>query len=337
VLPRPLLDRPKAEARKRRKRVTLIAAVRADDGIAICADSQETVGDYRRSVQKITPVKSGNLELVLAGAGNGDLIEGFIVMLSRGLPGANIETLEGFVTYCESTLATFYQTDVPTAAEDNRSLFLFIAASIPTRKEYQVWIARSTRLKPLGESDLLGWDETLYYRPLEHMRHEGISVAQAVLTVIHTVTIAEESSNYVRSPLAVAIVNSNGIAIEDVGYVQMLQGRLLEYEKRLDAVFLACADTSVYKKSLEEKLSAFATEAIQLHDDYTIQAIHHSLGKAISGEGHGDAYPKFPLGTRISARLTKDGPDIFNTEYRVIDEEDKKPEDLPGTDSGETK
>ena len=321
----------------RRKRVTLIAAIRAEDGIAICADSQETITnseghEYRRSVQKITPIDTGGaLELSIAGAGDADLIDSFIAVFSRKLKGTNIPNLQVFVDYFEAQLNDFYRVDVPLAGDD-KSFILFVVASIPTTREYEVWTSKQARLKPLGKADLIGWDESLYYRSID--RHQGIGVAQAVLTAIHTITIAEETSNCVRSPFVVAVVNDNGIAIEDPSYVDMLRARLVEYEKRLNAVFLACADTSVHKDTLNERLSAFAKEATQLHENYMLQAVQHQVSKLMTGEISGDAYPKIPLGTRISARLTKDGPEIYNSEYKLLDD-DKEPED--GPDGGVTK
>jgi hypothetical protein len=71
---------------KERRRVTLIATFRGYQGFAVCADSQETITQYdengvafdlKRAVQKITPVKTGNCQVSIAGGGNATLIEAF--------------------------------------------------------------------------------------------------------------------------------------------------------------------------------------------------------------------------------------------------------------------
>ena len=66
--PRRVILRPKPKRLGKRKRVTLIAAIRYVDGVVLCADSQETVGDYRVSVDKIKPRDCNHYELVVGGA-----------------------------------------------------------------------------------------------------------------------------------------------------------------------------------------------------------------------------------------------------------------------------
>jgi hypothetical protein len=66
--------------------VTLIAAFRCDHGIVICADTQETVGQFRVSVDKIAPRIAGEYELVIGGAGNcGGLIDDFTENFTRAV------------------------------------------------------------------------------------------------------------------------------------------------------------------------------------------------------------------------------------------------------------
>ena len=56
--PLPRKPHPKITRPEKRKRVTLIAAFRCEveneQGAIICADSQESYGDYRVTVEKIT-------------------------------------------------------------------------------------------------------------------------------------------------------------------------------------------------------------------------------------------------------------------------------------------
>ena len=66
--------------------MTLIACFKCSDGVVLCADSQETVGEYRFSRQKLVPFLAGNFELAIAGSGNdGDLIDSFVQRLQNNL------------------------------------------------------------------------------------------------------------------------------------------------------------------------------------------------------------------------------------------------------------
>src|SRR6266404_1434242 len=75
----------KQAVRRKRRRVTLIAAFKCLEGVVICADSQETLSvitpdgpaDYRCQVTKIRPEIAGQYYVVGGGAGDGDLIEAF--------------------------------------------------------------------------------------------------------------------------------------------------------------------------------------------------------------------------------------------------------------------
>ena len=62
--------------------MTLIAAFRCAEGVVLCADSQETVdiperGQYRVRVEKIKPQDAGEYQVVIGGAGDGSLVDGF--------------------------------------------------------------------------------------------------------------------------------------------------------------------------------------------------------------------------------------------------------------------
>jgi hypothetical protein len=72
--------------------MTLIAAYRTPEGVAICADSQETgfypdgeggLHELRKALQKIAPITTGDYQLIIAGSGNAALIEVFILRLER--------------------------------------------------------------------------------------------------------------------------------------------------------------------------------------------------------------------------------------------------------------
>ena len=59
--------------------MTLIAAFRCHEGVVICADSQETIGDWRAPVKKIIHKDVGEYQVAVGGAGDdGALIDVFV-------------------------------------------------------------------------------------------------------------------------------------------------------------------------------------------------------------------------------------------------------------------
>jgi hypothetical protein len=65
------VPRSKPERFPKKRSMTLISGFRCDEGLAVCADSQETVtidgNEYRVTRQKIKSVKCGNFELAIGG------------------------------------------------------------------------------------------------------------------------------------------------------------------------------------------------------------------------------------------------------------------------------
>jgi hypothetical protein len=120
VLPKPPLRLP------RRKRMTLIAAWRCQDGIVVHADTQESVPvwqgvdaagndiyvGYRKTVLKIEPRQTGHYNFILAGGGNASLIESFIVCLERRLAVESGDTLLEFVTLFEDEMQRFVDNEM---------------------------------------------------------------------------------------------------------------------------------------------------------------------------------------------------------------------------------
>jgi hypothetical protein len=76
--------------------VTLLAVFKCSDGFVICADSQETAGDFRVSRKKLVPERCGEWEVALAGAGHeGTLIDAFCERLYDNLKVSKVSDLDG--------------------------------------------------------------------------------------------------------------------------------------------------------------------------------------------------------------------------------------------------
>lgn len=289
----------KTPQRTVRKRVTLIAAFRTEQGVAICADSQETAGDYRQTVQKIAPLSVAGYQLVIAGSGDADLIEGFIIRVERRF---SLETLPPTADHAlfllEDELALFYKHDIPS----DQSMKLFIAVSRPATKEYKVWVSYNHILKELGDAEVIGWEHPLYKVTVKRMYRPSMSLQQAVIAAVNVLVIGEESSNYIKGPFSLAIVRENGIWIEDEDYINTLRDRLKTFERYTNQILLACSDTSIYSHHLEAAIIKFAVTAKELHKEQ-IDAAVAKLAKV--GLFMNDPVNKLPVGLLIN--VDKDG------------------------------
>jgi hypothetical protein len=219
----------------RRKRVTLIAAWRCTDGVLVCADAQETVGDYRRSVQKITPEKMGNFQVIVAGSGNPSLIESFIIVLRRAVTASRFTALEEFEALAEKTLEDFYDCDVRLCTDEEKTMQLFIAAVADEPPDgYEVWVTENIRLRSLRPGcELIGWEKPLYSSIAQRFYNSNITLSQAFLAGIYLFTVAGTTSNYIGGNTSVATIWGGGIAMQDADYIESTGKRLKEYEQEI--------------------------------------------------------------------------------------------------------
>jgi len=273
--------------------MTLIAAFRTKDGVAICADSQETIGDFRQTVQKIAPISVAGYQLVIAGSGDADPIEGFIIRVKRRFSQESLPpTTDHALFLLEDELALFYSKDL--ASE--QSMKLFIAVSCPASKEYKVWVSYQHILKELGDVELIGWEEPLYKVTATRMYQPNMSLQQAVIAAVNVLVIGEESSNYIKGPFSLAIIRENGIWIETEEYINTLRDRLNKFEAYTNQILLACADTSIYSRDLHKALVNFAVTAQTMHEEQINEAIAKSAKR---GFQINDPLSKVPPGILV--------------------------------------
>jgi len=257
--------------------VTLIAAFRSPKGIALCADSQETVSigedQFRATVQKITPFTAGKYQIAIAGSANdASLIEAFFERARRLITDQdgvictqqNPASISIIRRILEEELERFH-------ARGDVDFKLFVAASCPIAQEYALWVSENIILREARSPELIGWEKELYSETASRLFAENMTLPQAVLASIYVLTVATATSNFVRNPLSVAVISKDGIWIEDAEYIRLMADRLDDYEVRMNRLFLACADTAVSVPELEDRIEEFKKSAIDLHREHINQ------------------------------------------------------------------
>ena len=301
--------------------MTLMVAVPCEHGCVLAADSQETITspdgyDYRKTVQKMVPENMGAFQVIVAGCGNAYLIESFIARLKRRLDASSsVTSINGFVSVTENELVEFYSKDVKLCPDEDKdkTISMFFAAT--GDGQYGVWVQRYLTLIAVEKQQLLGWDESLYVNVIDRLCRPSMTMPQAILAAIYVLSVAEQTSNYVRGPMSVQIIKKQGIWQEEATYIQEMNERLNLYEKQVNEMFLSCADTSVSMKVLQGELQAFSTTVAALHREH----IDRQIGKlTLDKIAHtDDPYPKFPLGTPVI--LNFNGAEEFGSAKMVHD------------------
>jgi hypothetical protein len=253
--------------------MTLIPAFACNGGFVLHADSEENCGAFRRSVQKIVPQDMGQLRVIVAGSGIGDLIEGFTAKLKERLDADNASDINDVKQLMERRLPHFFNLEVanyPCADEEKLHKFIVAAHSTVDRK-FQVWASRNTVLIPVTSYEIAGVEDKLYDYVARQFYRPNMKFSQAILAGLYVLTVAESTSSYVRSPFQTAVIWAGGIETEKDENTKAIVERLKQYENKINDLFLACADIEVGVPEFEDQVDDFKKTASRLHQDHIDQ------------------------------------------------------------------
>lgn len=284
--------------------MTLIAAFRCNGGAVICADTQETVGDYRVAVDKIAPREVGEYQVVIGGSGNvAGLIDGFDETLSIAIEDwpASLDERE-IRENIHGVLQDYHRNDVANdpAEPDAKRLSFIICVKGKDSENVFLWRTDGASLVRVSDHTLLGWEEPLYDHEVRWLYQQGVSTAQAVLLGVRLLTMAKDTSNYVGGDTQVIVIAENGMQLLHVENVRLLEERVRAFNQALAHLVLACPDTSINSSSFKELLGGFEEHVLHLREHYMERSAVSMLARALSDPcSKGEKYADIPLGTTI--------------------------------------
>ena len=256
--------------------MTLIVALRSPEGAVIAADSQETIETgkrkniFRYTVQKITPERIGNFTVVIAGAGDGELIDAFQERLRSTMPSASIDSLKDFKSTFESELSAFYKSDG--AMYGKRRIALVVGARSHPESKFELWRTAGSRLVRINQEPyLVGFDEYLYkhvagelYRPTRHL-------GQNVLIAVRILELARQTSRYIDRPYSVVIFRDANVWTEKVDFISQVIERTEMFGAQVSDLFVSMMDLSSPPSEFAAKLREFEATVSELRTDYRIE------------------------------------------------------------------
>lgn len=276
--------------------MTLIAAFRTDTGVVICADSQETYGDYRVEVDKLDKRDAGGYDLIVGGAGNtAALIDG----LSRAIEG-NVQRWPSGLSGDEaearlSTILLAYhsrQIALYPAEPDEKRLRFIICARDKDSKQIHLWKTDGTTIEPVTTYALMGWEDAAYHYEVEWLYYPRLWTVQAILLGIHLFTVAS-NSQYIGGDTQVIVINPEGVRVESPADVHVLEERIRGFNEKLARLILACPDGTINHASFMEMLAVFEDEIVRMRMNY--------LGQTGAAALLPGVHPIMPLGSVIES------------------------------------
>jgi 20S proteasome alpha/beta subunit len=289
---KPLL-RFKPKPLGKRKRVTLIAAFRCQWGAVICADTQETAGQYRVSVDKIAPSEVGEYELVIGGAGNsGGLIDDFTENFARSVESWPAGLSEQDIRLkIRRALFEFHRDEVayfPAAPDDKRLEFIICIQPNLKKKiggtiDYNnlpnpfLWRTDGTSLVTVRDYALLGFEDAIYKHEVKRLYTPQIAMAQAVMLCVNLLSMAKATSNYIGGETQLITVRVGGMTLVDSSHVSNLEQRTATFNQALAELVLACPDLSIRNDEFQDLLTNFGKRVMQLREQYLELALTEEL------------------------------------------------------------
>lgn len=257
--------------------MTLIAAFRCYDGVVLCADQQETVGDIRVSINKIKPELCGNYWLAIAGTGNGDLIDGFAYRLKLEMEDKTAwpEGLDDRGVYgrLQSLVQDYHENEValyPTDSSRDKLNEFLVCIQPQDKPDTFLWELRGTAIVPVGDYTLLGIGESIYRHELKRLYQPKAFRQQVFFLAVHLFTLARETSNYVGGTPDVIFVGERGMKPLEIDVVRFLESRMAIVNQKIAEIVLACPDTgSVHDVELEGLLENFKEYIMRLRGEIT--------------------------------------------------------------------
>src|ERR1700693_4302915 len=214
--PRPKVSPLQKRLPGRRKRMTLIASMRAKHGAIILADSQETVKDrdgneFKYAVSKSEPESVQGFHYVIAGGGDGTAIDELSELYKRALKRARCRTLDGFRGLFEKYLKQELR------AIKGAQLEVIVAAA--KGRKWEVWRnVRSTLVVTRSDAPtLVGFDAEVYKLIGSELFPHAASTAQIVLVGLRILELARKSSTCVNAPFLGVAVVPGGISSLEIG------------------------------------------------------------------------------------------------------------------------
>ena len=258
--------------------MTLIAALRCDmlghpeiadlPTVVICADSQETAGDYRVEVQKIRPIDAGKYELIIGGSGNiAALIDGQSEVIERNVRAwpkglseddakARLERV--LIGYNARQVRNYPISPIVDGKDPEYRVMSFLICLREKGNDHlqspiYLWKTEGTTVRSVTDYALVGWQEAAYHYQLTWLYKPGMTAFQAALICIHLLKVAEDNL-YIGGPTQVIEVNGYGTKVWPAEDVQLLGRRVARFNETLAELVLTFPMLSANDESYAEFL-----------------------------------------------------------------------------------
>jgi hypothetical protein len=310
--PLPCKPYPRSKRPGKRRRVTLIAAFRCkienEEGVIICADSQESFGDYRVTVDKIKPRDANLYDLCFGGAGQiGDLIDALGNAIEREIKRwkkAYSEDEARVLLENEILLFNSRQVEAYPAQPEDKVIQFIICLRDKASHAIYLWKVSGSTIEPIVDHDLIGWGEPFYKYEAKRLYRNVTNAPTAIAAGLHLLTFGKGTATSIDKPFRVIGVSpTQGMWFEPEDTIEKLETKVSGVNETVSRLITLAPDVNTSEEAFKKALELFEQEIRGLRKETK----HYVLATA-TGRFNLTGYPVHPFTTSVEPVFVPESP-----------------------------
>ena len=248
--------------------MTLIVGFKCGDSVVLCADSQETRGNLKSEINKL-PIHMGDggTDVVCAGAGNGELTDGFRARLEAAIGPSQASDKEMIRREIENALVEFHQSPVFASfpgKDEDKYICGLICVRTRTR-EVMLFKYFCSVVESVDTYHLAGEDYAHFEHVVRRLFRTGTSVQQAILMGLEVLNTAKATSLFVGGPTRVVVATPSGISVENTRRINAAEAFVQTKIEAFDSLSFDLGSSNV---QMQKKVDAFANSITSIRGIY---------------------------------------------------------------------
>lgn len=249
--------------------MTIAAGFVCSDGIVLCADSQESAGDYKFPVEKLVTDQSGLFQIAVAGAGAGSLIDMAVGRIIRAFRQDCPENYYAVEDRIADVLSALYNKEFqlyPFYQEEDRIIELLVAVKLRGTSKALLYKTSATAVSEVAEHAVIGSGRAVQYQLHKLWRgsepsHRAITIAVSLLNVAGVVLRSVGGTGKIVS---LSDNDGYGIGRLDGREIEVVRDAQNDLENAAGSLLLDLLDLGKPEEEFRESLMNFSTLAIDL-------------------------------------------------------------------------
>lgn len=248
--------------------MTLGAAIRCNGGVVLCADSQESVGEFQYPVEKLR-LRPTSFEVIgIVGSGRSGIADMIADELERSLEGG-YDDIPSYKERVEDTLTRLYKDvlAVYPGTDEVRHVDTLVAVR-PINLEYVgLFKCEANAVSNVQDFEIIGMGKVVRYEMQQLYRKKQMTMRQGVAAAIHILRTAGMSLHVVGGKSSIATITDDGRwALEPEWNVVETDRFMWNVRWRIGQLMLHVGDGTLSTDAFEEIMTEFSEAARTAHN-----------------------------------------------------------------------